>query len=201
MNWTPIISNPRAVKTRQIAGRCAATILCLCLFQLMASILFAQQIPKVQKTELQPLVAQVRRLVEALDYLGVPLRETDKQTLEKAMNETEASRALADIQTVLDSYCLFDVYINPESRVKVAPGPVKAELQEQGWRSFLVKVRNEADVTAQLKAESPNAMPVYTRSNGDPSPKDTVKPSDVTHRWLDLATFDQAPLKPHLSGF
>ena len=176
-------------------GGILLSILLLCVCPLMA-----QQIPKVKKTELQPLVAQVRRLVEALDYLGVPLRETDKQTLEKAMNETEASRALADIQTVLDSYCLFDVYINPESRVKVAPGPAKAELQEQGWRSFLVKVRNEAGVTAQLKAESPNAMPVYTRSNGDPSPKETVKPSDVTHRWLDLATFDQAPLKPQLSG-
>jgi len=162
--------------------------------------LIAQELPKVKKVELQPLVAQVRRLIEATDYLGVPLKTSDKQALEKAMSQTEANQAVAEIQTVLDSYCLFDVHINPESRVKVAPGPAKAELQELGWRSFLVKVRNEAGVTAQLKAESPNALPVYTRSKGDPSPQETVKPSDVVHRWLDLATFDQAPLKPQLSG-
>src|SRR5262249_34196415 len=87
--------------------------------------LMAQGLPKVKKVELQPLVAQVRRLVEATDYLGVPLKTSDKQVLEKAMSQTEANQALAEIQTVLDPYCLFDVHINPESRVKVAPGPVK----------------------------------------------------------------------------
>ena len=35
------------------------------------------------------------------------------------------------------------VNINPESRVKVARGPAAAELVEQGWRVFLVKVHNE----------------------------------------------------------
>jgi len=174
-------------------GMTLVILLCVCP-------LTAQILPKVEKTELQPLVAQVRRLVEAMDYLGVPLKATDKKALEGAMNQTDASRAIAEIQTVLDSYCLFDVHINPESRVKVAAGSAKAELQEQGWRSFLVKVRNEAGVTAQLKAESPNAMPVYTRSTNDASPKETVKASDVTHRWLDLATFDHAPLRPQLSG-
>jgi hypothetical protein len=162
--------------------------------------LMTQQLPKVHRTELQPLVAEVKRLMETLDYLGVPLKPTDKEALEKAVDLSESNQALAKIQAVLDSYCLFDVHINPESRVKVAQGPTKAELQELGWRSFLVKVRNEAGVTAQLKAESPNAMPVYTRSSGDPSPKETVKGSDVAQRWLDLGTFDRAPLKPQLSG-
>jgi hypothetical protein len=174
----------------------ASTILVI----LFTCSLRAQDLPKVKTVELQPLVAQVKRLVEATDYLGMPLKAADKQALEKAMNQSDTSRAIVEIQSVLDSYCLFDVHINPESRVKVAPGPAKAELQELGWRSFLVKVRNEAGVTAPLKAESPNALPVYTRSSGDPSPKETVKPSDVPHRWLDLATFDQPPLKPQLSG-
>ena len=41
----------------------------------------AAELPKVAKVELQPLAAQVQRLVEALDYLGAPLPEADKQAL------------------------------------------------------------------------------------------------------------------------
>ena len=167
---------------------------------LWCAALSAQELPKVKKVELQPLAAQVKRLVEAMDYLGVPLRSTDKQSLERATGEPDSGRAAVEIQDVLDKYCLLDVHINPESRVKVAQGPAKAELLELGWRSFLVKVRNEAGVTAQLKAESPNAMPVYTRSTGNPSPKETVKPSDVPNRWLDILMFNTSPLKPQLSG-
>ena len=44
---------------------------------------------------------------------------------------------------MLDARCLAGVNINPESRVKVARGPAAAELVEQGWRVFLVKVHNE----------------------------------------------------------
>jgi hypothetical protein len=175
---------------------------------LLALILFSgsfatQELPKVEQVELQPLAAQVKRLVEAMDYLGVPISPVDKQALEKAINGNEVARGIADIQNALDKYCLMDVHINPESRVKVTQGPAKAELIEQGWRSFLVKVRNEAGVTAQLRAASSNAKPVYTRSSasrGSPSPQQTVKPSDVTDRWLDIGMFDSPPLKPALSG-
>ena len=39
--------------------------------------------------------------------------------------------------------------------MKVAAGPARAELVEHGWRTFLVKVRNEAGVTAPLRVSSP----------------------------------------------
>jgi hypothetical protein len=166
--------------------------------------LAAQGLPRVQQVELQPLAAQVKRLVEALDYLGAPLSAADKQALEKAANTTDGARASREIQDVLDKYCLMDVQINPESRVKVTQGPARAELVEQGWRSFLVKVRNEAGVTAQLRAESPNALPVFTRGAGgssvSPRPEQKIKPSDVVNRWLELRMFNQPPLKPQLSG-
>src|SRR5207245_585789 len=61
-------------------------------------------------------------------------------------------------------YALALVDINPESRVKVAPGPAKPELVEAGTRIFLVKVNNAAGVTAKLEVDSPNAAPVYIRS-------------------------------------
>jgi hypothetical protein len=160
----------------------------------------AQELPKVQKVERQPLDAQVRRLVEAMDYLGVPLSAADKQALEQASHQTDTARAISGVQSVLDKHCLIDVHINPESRVRVTQGPARAELHEHGWQSFLVKVRNQAGVTAQLKAESPNAMPVYTRSNGDPAPQELIRQSDIANRWLDIMMFDNPPLKPGLSG-
>ena len=52
--------------------------------------------------EAQPLKAQVRRVAEALEYLGEPLSADDKRVLERAaaiMNEDEATEA---IQKVLD---------------------------------------------------------------------------------------------------
>ena len=121
----------------------------------------ARRLPKVEQVELQPLAAQVRRLVEVMDYLGSPINAADKQALERAGGETDAGRARREIQDVLDRYCLLDVHINPESRVKVAQGPAKAELVEHGWRTYLVKVRNEAGVTAKLVGRSPEAKPAY----------------------------------------
>ena len=160
----------------------------------------AQQLPQVAQVELQPLTAQVKRLIEATDYLGAPFTAADKQTLERASNLTDAARARREIQDVLDRYCLFDIHINPESRVKVAQGAAKPELVESGWRTFLVKVRNEAGVTAQLKTESPNSLPVYVTSRGNPRPPQRITQRDVMDRWLDLAMFNKPPLKPTLSG-
>ena len=65
------------------------------------------------------------------------------------------------MQQALDPLCLFVVNINPESRVKVARGPAAAELVEQGWRMFLVKVVNEAGVTAPLRVGSSNAQKLH----------------------------------------
>jgi hypothetical protein len=161
---------------------------------------------QAEPVEIQPLRAQVHRLLEALEYLGEPLRPTDRQVLDAALRDTDATRARAAIQRVLDPYCLLEVHINPESRVKVDQGTAKPVLSEQGWRTFLVKVRNEAGVTAPLKAESPNALPVYARGNNpikfsfDARPVQTVTALDVANRWLDLSMYDKPPLRPQLSG-
>src|SRR5262245_60802532 len=172
----------------------------LVLLLALPAMLSAQQAPKVEQVELQPITAKVSRLIEAMEYLGAPIKQTDKEALEKAGNETDATKARRGVQDTLDKYCLFDIHINPESRVRVTQGAATPELAEKGWSVFLVKVRNEAGVTAQLKAESQNALPVYATSKGNPSPPQRVTPRDVTDRWLDLAMFNKPPLKPQLSG-
>jgi hypothetical protein len=168
--------------------------------------LLAQELSRVEKVEAQPLIAQVNRVIEAMDHLGSPISAADRQALQVAINQTDAAQAIAAIQSVLDGYCLFQVSINPESRVKVDQGPAKAELVEHGWRTFLVKVHNSAGVTAQLKTESQNALPVYARSDVRPSsplshsPKPRLNQNDVANRWLVAEMFDRQPLRPQLSG-
>jgi hypothetical protein len=153
--------------------------------------------------DLQPFVAQAKRVVEAMDYLGEPFSAEDKQSLERAFNNEDAARAITQIEQVLDKRTLVRVAVSPESRVSVTRGSAEPTLIEKGWRCFLVNVRNSAGVTAQLRAASPNALPVYARAKvfvGTPYPEQTITPREVGNRWLELAMFDKQPLEPHLSG-
>jgi hypothetical protein len=164
--------------------------------------------PGREALELQPLAAQARRVVEAMELLGEPFSDTDKQAIARASEDSDESRALTTIQQILDRRALVHVTISPESRVSVTRGRARATLVEKGWRCFLVKVRNDAGVTAQLKATSRNALPVYARGVSDipggfsldPRPKQKITPGDVAARWLELSMFDKPPLEAKLSG-
>jgi hypothetical protein len=173
---------------------------CLLMLLLSATICSAVPLTIVTNVEPQPFTAQIKRLIEATDYLGVPFEAADKKALAAAVEKGSA----ADIQGVLDRYCLFAVHINPEMRVKVGRGPAKAELVEQGWRQFLVKVENEAGTTAQLEAVSPNAQSLYEGGWGNtPSDKAFRKrgqTSDLRDLWLDMMMFNKQPLANSLSG-
>jgi hypothetical protein len=166
-------------------------------------------LPVVAGVEYQPLAAQVRRLIEALDYLGSPLSDKDRAALEEALSPAEAGSpaAVARIQQVLDSHCLVTVNINPEMRVTVARGAASPELVEQGWRTFLIKVHNEAGATGELRVVSPNAQSVHnspaSRNASDEyygkhkDPKARLSAADL---WLSLESFDKQPLQKNLSG-
>ena len=116
----------------------------------------AGELPLVTGVEWQPLSAQVQRITDALEAVGAPLAQADWAKLRAALAGPGGVDSSEAMQRILDSYCLLGVEINPESRVKVAAGAAKAVLVEQGWRVFLVKVQNDAGVTAELRATSPN---------------------------------------------
>ncbi|MBI4625195.1 MAG: CehA/McbA family metallohydrolase [Verrucomicrobia bacterium] len=184
----------------------ASTVLLVTLLGLPASAFSQSPPPLVAHVELQPLAAQTRRLIEALDYLGEPFSGADKAALERAMSSREADAA-ENLQKILDARVLFAVHINPEMRVKVAQGPAKPELVAQGWRQFLVKVANESGTTAALLAVSPNAQSVHnaqqavTASDRQYRPRGSNAPRPpAADLWLDLQSFDAQPLRPTLSG-
>jgi hypothetical protein len=188
-------------------GVASALLAAFCLL-LCAAARTAAAPPQADEVEPQPFVAQVRRLVEAMEYLGEPFGPEDRRALDRAAEDEDAARGVAAMQEVLDRRVLLRVEISPESRVRVERGRAEATLVEAGWRSFLVKVRNEAGVTAQLRAESPQALPVYARGKSDipggfsldPVPTQTLTPRQVADRWLEISMFDRPPLQTRLSG-
>ena len=161
------------------------------IFSIMApaASVISAEVPVVADVAWQPLKAQVRRIIEATDYLGVPFSDNEKTAIESAMKAPDAAFGSRQIQSILDKHCLYLVNINPEMRVKVAKGPAAPELMQHGWTQFLVKVNNQAGVTASLKAQSPNAIRLHN------SPAETVE-----DRWLEVQMFDAQPLTKTLSG-
>jgi hypothetical protein len=157
---------------------------------LLAAVAAAEELPVVEEVEYQPLAAQVIRVLDALDMLGDPLPAAETAELRRLANgAANPKQAVAEMQKILDRHCLTGVNINPESRVRVQQGPARPELVEQGWRTFLVKVHNEAGVTAVLAVTSPNAGPHANTPQGL-----------IQRRFLDLQMFTKQPMRPHLSG-
>ena len=136
----------------------------------------ADDLPLVSDVEFQPLSAQVKRVVEALELLGQPLSRDEKTRLDQAIDSTGGAAAIRTIQKILDRHCLVGIEINPESRVKSTQGPARPRLVQNGWSVFLVKVHNQAGVTAELVAESPNAAPLYRQSTSRAEPKAVDSP-------------------------
>jgi hypothetical protein len=161
-------------------------LLCLAL---LASVR-ADELPLVTNVEHQPFAAQVLRLLEAFQMLGDPLPAAETAELTRlAHAATDQKQAVEQMQRILDRHCLIGVNINPESRVKAQQGPAKPELIEQGWRTFLIKVQNEAGTTPALAVGSRNAGRLAN------SP-----PEQGSSRFLDIQLFNKQPMRPFLSG-
>ncbi len=161
---------------------------------LLAVAAFAQSVP------LQPLAQQVRRLEDSLNYLGQPLAAKLHDQINDALAMEDETAAVARLQELLDPLVLAIVSINPESRVKVAQGAAKPVLVEKGTRLFLVKVLNEAGVTAPLEVVSPNSGPTYLRSRNEKEPAIELTQQHVKDRWADISIHSGPPMAPRLSG-
>lgn len=186
------------MRTDRFVHRCAGFLFLLSLCMVPPS--RGETLPVINDVEFQPLAAQVRRVVEALDMLGQPLPKEVKSRIEHVMEGADQVSGARALQQALDSQCLIGININPESRVKAMQGPAAPNLVQGGWRVFLVKVHNEAGVTAELIADSPNAGPVYKRSTSSAEPKKSISKAAVVERWLDLTMFRDRPVRRTLSG-
>ncbi len=159
-------------------------------------------LPAIGNVEPQPLLAQAQRVREALTFIGNALPADAIQQLQALEKNKLDHETTKKIQEILDPYCLALIEINPESRVKVMKGPVRPALMQEGWTSFLLKINNQAHITASLEPESPNARPVLHGSTSEPrmKPKNKLEAGDIDNRFLELAMYRDRPLHANLSG-
>jgi hypothetical protein len=134
-------------------------------------------LPVVPDADPGELITHTRRVLTAAEAHGIPLSAGSLRAVE-ALPAAEVTEAL---QRVLDRWCLVDIHVNPEMRVKVARGPAGPHLVRGDWRAFLVKVRNEAGTTAALRASRAHA-------------------GETADRWLEASMMDDPPLAATLSG-
>ena len=151
----------------------------------------------------QPLVANVERVLETLDYLGWPLPPDSLREVRSAM----ASADVLAIQAALDRHVLLNIGINPEQRVKVSRGSARADIQQGGFTPCLVKVANDATVTQKLRASSPQAGPVFGgASDGSLQRQQQTElgQNQLTaigpDRFLHVEIFNLPPMAESLSG-
>jgi len=173
-----------------------------CVGLMLLGTVYSRDLPKIVGVEAQPLLAQVLRLEESLAFLGNDISPQDLRRLQILKDERPSAKTTQIIQEILDPYCLAMVAINPEARVNVLRGPAKPELIQNGWMSFLIKVHNEAMVTAQLEVESPNAEPILHKStNAKRAKKENILTlGQVANRFLELYMYRRRPLLKNLSG-
>jgi hypothetical protein len=157
----------------------------------------------VVTVEGQPLAANVRRVVQALELVGQALPAEAAAKLEAAAKV----RDHAALQATLDKHVLLAVAINPESRVKVLRGPAEARLQQGGYTPAIVKVVNEGEITKRLKIVSPQAGAVYAGAaqgsllrQQQTELGENPNTSGDKERFLGVEMFAAPPLTDKLSG-
>ncbi len=156
----------------------------------------------VLRVEAQPFLAQAIRISEALSFIGNSLPEKVERQLRSLQSKSMDEKTVEKIQELLDPFCIAMVDINPESRVKVSRGPAEAEMIQEGWTTYLLKVNNQANITARLEAESPNALPILNISSFAHRAKkeNFISPGQLDNQFMEMVIYRNRPLKSNLSG-
>jgi hypothetical protein len=174
-------------------------LLLICAYSTLPAI--ADDIP-TPVAELQPLAANVARLIDAYQYLGTPFSAEATAELQKLIRADDA----VGLQKAVDRYVLFAVSINPELRVKVQRGLTDPVLQQGGFTPFVVKVLNDATVTRRLNIGSPQAGPVYAGVAESTLKRQAqtelmINDNKERHRrFLEVEMFEKSPMTSRLSG-
>lgn len=170
---------------------------------LLPAVARAEEVPAVA---LQPLAAQIARMAQALESLGTPLPAATMKIVEDAQHKSRSeAEGVASIVAALAPHVLLEVDINPEMRLSMRRGAAKAELVQQGWRSFLVRVNNAAGATTPIIIKSPQGGSMGRRSsfaitgvhdftNG------AVDMAEARERWIAINNLDAPPMAAALSG-
>ncbi|MER3414961.1 MAG: hypothetical protein C4297_01955 [Gemmataceae bacterium] len=130
-------------------GRSFPALPSVLLFFIALSVLMAQtSFPRVEMSPPKALRQHLEALAQALrarNDSALPAAALRQLTV--ILAEEHPERLTAQVQALLDPYCLAAVHINPQSRVKVSRGPWPAALIAKKSVTVLVKIHNEGGVT------------------------------------------------------
>ena len=146
-------------------------------------------LPQAPTVEAQPLWLQTERLVEAMASVGAPIESGRLERLQALQQETDEAVITRAVQAELDALSIAAIVVAADGSISARPRGEPVILDENGWRTVLVKVINGGGLTGQLKLESPHARPI---PHGPAS--------EVDDRWMGLSVFSGRPLAPSLSG-
>lgn len=172
-------------------NRFAISIFCTVLILGISHTRLAAQgpLPQCDTVEKQPLLLLTNRLAEALESIGSPLSKSDLQKLAQLNEHKQDLDVTREVQRILDPRCAMAVEILADGTVKPTKAMAELQLEENGWRTFLIKIVNRAGVASKFRIESPNARPIPH------GPAD-----DIENRWMALSLFEGRPMLPNLSG-
>jgi hypothetical protein len=143
-------------------------------------------LPVVEDVDYKALRAHIRTLVTGLEKQKAAVPADALAELRKLLDKEpdDSDAAAKAMLKLLDAHCLIDVSINPESRVKAARGSAVIELRQDEATFVLVKIQNEAGVTAALKVAGPQI----------------VGPGKTGDGWLEVSVVTEAPFAAKLGG-
>jgi len=146
-------------------------------------------LPEAPVVEAQPLLLHTEKLIETLGSVGAPLDAGRRARLEALTELPDDGAITRATEAELDPLCVAAVVVAADGTMSARPRGEPVILEENGWRTVLVKVINEAGLTGRLRVESPQAKPI---PHGPAEEVDT--------RWMGLSVFEGRPLAATLSG-
>ncbi len=146
-------------------------------------------LPEAPIVEAQPLLLHTERLIEALESVGAPLDAERRARLAALAGETDEAAITRGTEAELDPLCVAAVVVDANGSLTARPRGEPVILEENGWRTVLVKIVNGAGLTGRLRVESPHAHPI---------PHGPAE--EVDNRWMALSVFEGRPLSGTLSG-
>ncbi len=160
-----------------------------------------RELPVVDNVEFQPLSAQVKRIVEALEMLGQPLERDEKARLRSGArfhrggagdprHPEYPGRSLLDRDR--------DQRREP-GQIVAGPGAAAVWSRMVGRSSWSRSTTRRAS-RPSWPPRAPTPAPSTGSRRGSAEPKKSIRPADVVQRWADVTMFNDRPLKRSLSG-
>lgn len=161
------------------------------------------QLSGYSNVDVQPLVANVRRMMLTLENIGFPV---PGKTLEEINAAIESGKSMA-IQKALDQITALEIVIHDRDKITHRQLPDAVQLYQFDYHPLVVRVVNPKEIKGELVAHSAQSGAVYSGTSlfSLERQKQTElgknqNESKRDDRYLDLEFYKRSPMSPKLGG-